>query len=179
MGQGCTRSLVSVVCLMASVFCMDAYGQTVTTTNTIEMCLNSEFEKLQDHRGVGNFAFTGKIYGSANDAAKGYFIVAHDTSGAGWIQANTGLQPGPGKFNQTVRFGVSNVSAYPLRFSVIQGDATGAFSYAELERYARTGIHLDMDSSSVKGRIVTHPRRCVVDLENGRPRVIATCACPA
>lgn len=174
MGKGSQNSMTLATYLAICILCPVAHGQ----GTAIEMCLNKEPQKLQDHRGVGNFAFTARVFGSTDESAKGYFIVAIEPSGAGWIQANTGIQPVPGKFDQAVRFGVSNVSAYPLRFVVLQADVSASFNYAELARKARGLIFLDMDSSSTKARVVTSRGKCVVDLENGTPRVPKDCACP-
>lgn len=140
-------------------------------TADIRVCLDA---RLVGRAGdFDNYEFSGRIQGTDPDLGYGYSVVAIDDVGAHWAQFGGSVRSSDGRPNGAVRFGVSNVSTYPLRFVVVR--VLDRAAYDALRRRPTRAEALSADELALLPEI-SDRNACIFDLESDKP-VSAECSC--
>lgn len=145
------------------------------TSNGYGLCFTREPEENGEFQGAMTYMFDANMYGPRGDAADGFYIVAIDSTGSGWVQGSTGARPSETVRTARRRFVVSNVSMYPLRFAIIRTGGALEYSYGRFLTRARQGLPFSYEE--MDGRLMTDPMACLVDLDEEVPEA-SQCRCP-
>lgn len=147
----------------------------VTSSDTpMRLCLQTR--KVGYSNGLGNFLFSGRIWGDDPASHAGYWVVARDETGASWAQAGAGVRGDDGN----IRFGVSNISAYPLEFFVLRMATNDEYESMRIEARKQEPLGTALVLRTTLP--VSPSGMCTFDLdgtpENGTPvDRNGTCAC--
>jgi hypothetical protein len=139
----------------------------------MKFCLEPP-EQLPDIGDYRSYKYVAHVSGSAAANADGYWLIAVDSTHAAWAQVGGSFRDGGGNISERLKFGVSNVSSYPLQFVLIS--TGGNLSYDEVKERARDGTYLS--EGDVASRAVSDMDACLVDLKNDVPVIPKACACP-
>lgn len=122
------------------------------------VCLGTD--RLDDYENLPNFKFSGTVTGNDSSPHFGYWVLALDASDNYWAQ-NGGDVIGDGG---EVKFGVSNISTYPLKFIVARVSSEADFKeLRNLARFKRAVL-----PKTLSNLVMNSPYNgCIFEFDNG------------
>lgn len=129
--------------------------------------------RIEPGPGEGNFIYTVRVSGRISKEYGGLAVVALDATDAGWFQLGTGIARAKGDIEKSRRFGVLNVSAYPLDLYVVGMDTDG---YDTAATDARNGKFYT--KAEVLKMAVSAPCTVKLDDQDAEPYATQSCQCP-
>lgn len=155
--------------------CVSPFTLNAQTTAAFHVCLLTPTAGPMLN-GYPTYTFSARIQGSPIAGDDGYWLVAMDRSGATWPQGGGGISEPDGPVDVEVRFGVSNISSYPLDFAIMRTGGDKEFKHSRVRARSTSGEYYE--NREVLSRLVSPADGCHVTLGDDEVPNLGTCACP-